>query len=125
MLGKADKNVNTDEGSEMSILVSSDGGTTWVAAKCDDEGRLIFKSTDSDGDVINPATEDKQDDVITELQKMTGLEIPAYDYVSVAYADTTDTYTFKSGGVGGDTVATVTITYTDDTKVDISTVAKT
>lgn len=48
-----------------------------------------------------------------------------YDYISLAQASTTDTWTYKSGGSGGTTVATVTITYTDSTKATISNVAKT
>lgn len=49
-----------------------------------------------------------------------------YDYVGVAYPlDTTEVYTFKLGGSLGDTVATVTIVYTDATKNLISTVTKT
>ncbi len=48
-----------------------------------------------------------------------------YDYISLATASTTDTWTYKSGGSGGTTVATVTITYTDSTKATISNVAKT
>ena len=40
-----------------------------------------------------------------------GFGIPSYDYISLAQASTTDTYTFKSGGAGGSTVATVTITF--------------
>lgn len=55
-----------------------------------------------------------------------GLVIPEYDYVSAAYPlNTQEVYTFKSGGVGGTTVATVTIDYTDNTKELIATVAKT
>ena len=49
-----------------------------------------------------------------------------YDYVSVSYDSATqETYTFKSGGSGGTTVATVVIVYTDATKANISTVTKT
>jgi len=73
--------------------------------------------------VLDPATESKQDDIISKLGS--SLVTEDFDYVSVAYDTTTDTYTFKSGGSGGDTVATVTVTYTDSTKVDISSVAKT
>lgn len=51
--------------------------------------------------------------------------LSAYDYVSLATASTTDTYTFKTGGSGGTTVATITITYTDSTKATISNVART
>lgn len=49
-----------------------------------------------------------------------------FDYISTNYAGaTTDVYTYKSGGSGGTTVATVTITYSDSTKAVISSVAKT
>lgn len=49
-----------------------------------------------------------------------------YDYVSVSYDSATqETYTFKSGGSGGTTVATIVIVYTDSTKANISTVTKT
>jgi hypothetical protein len=48
-----------------------------------------------------------------------------YDYVSVGYPDgTTEVYTFKYGGATGDTVATVTIVYTDSSKDNVSTVTK-
>lgn len=49
----------------------------------------------------------------------------SYDFISQAQASTTDTWTFKTGGSGGTTVATITITYTDSTKAVISTVART
>lgn len=56
-----------------------------------------------------------------------GLKIQSYDYVSMALSagDTTETYTFKTGGSGGTTVATVVIVYTDSTRDVISTVTKT
>lgn len=54
-----------------------------------------------------------------------GLVLPAYDYVSVAYPDAvTEVYTFKSGGSLGSTVATVTIVYTASDKASLSTVTK-
>lgn len=43
-----------------------------------------------------------------------------WDFYSVSYGATTDTYTFKTGGAGGSTVATFTFTYTDTTKTVIS-----
>ncbi len=70
------------------------------------------------GTTINPATEDT-------LSKLVGLAITQYDYVSQTQNSTQDIWTFKNGGSGGTTVATITITYTDSTKVTISTVAKT
>lgn len=39
-----------------------------------------------------------------------------FDYVGLAQASLTDTYTFKTGGVSGTTVKTITITYTDASK---------
>lgn len=48
-----------------------------------------------------------------------------YDYVAQTQNDTQDIWTFKTGGTGGTTVATVTITYVDATKAIISTVART
>lgn len=54
-----------------------------------------------------------------------GFGLPAYDYVSLAVSPaTTETYTFKTGGASGETVATVVITYTDSTRATISTVAR-
>jgi len=48
-----------------------------------------------------------------------------FDYVGVAYPNsTTETYTYKTGGSGGTTVATVTVVYTDATKANISTVTR-
>jgi hypothetical protein len=66
-------------------------------------------------------------DVATEatLAKIPGLAIPIFDYCALAQNATQDIWTFKTGGAGGTLVATVTITYTDATKVTISTVAKT
>ena len=54
-----------------------------------------------------------------------GLAIPACDYIALAQDTLTDTYTYKSGGAGGSTVATLTITYTTAAKTIISTVVKT
>jgi len=55
----------------------------------------------------------------------TGLGIGIYDYVSLTQAALTDTYTFKTGGVGGTTIATVVLTFTDSGKGTLSTVVKT
>jgi hypothetical protein len=54
-----------------------------------------------------------------------GFSISAYDYVSQTQGSTTDVWTFKTGGSGGTTVATITITYTGTDKLVISNVAKT
>lgn len=50
----------------------------------------------------------------------------AFDYISANYAGaTSDVYTYKSGGSGGTTVATVTVVWTDATKAVLSTVTRT
>lgn len=69
-------------------------------------------------------TKNHMSKVVDAIQ--TGLIIPAHDYVSVAYPNaTTEVFTYKVGGSGGTTVATVTLTYTDSTKESLSTVEKT
>lgn len=56
---------------------------------------------------------------------VSGLALPQYDYVSVAYPGATEeVYTFKVGGSGGTTVSTVTIVYTSSSKDEISSVTK-
>lgn len=58
---------------------------------------------------------------------LNGFSIGEYDYVSMVLSagDTTETYTFKTGGSGGTTVATVVIVYTDSTREVLSSVTKT
>lgn len=55
-----------------------------------------------------------------------GIVTVPYDYISVAYPNTTtEVYSYYIGGAGGTLVATVTVVYTDATKANISTVTKT
>ena len=56
-----------------------------------------------------------------------GLGIVAYDHVAMVLSggNTIETYTFKTGGAGGTTVATVTVTYTDSTRAVFSSALKT
>jgi hypothetical protein len=57
---------------------------------------------------------------------ISGISLPQFDYVAMVISPaTTETYTFKTGGSGGTTVATIVIVYTDSTRADISTVTKT
>lgn len=56
----------------------------------------------------------------------TGLINESYDYIGITYpTSTTEVYVFKVNGSGGTTVATLTLTYTDDTKDSLSSVART
>jgi hypothetical protein len=71
------------------------------------------------GDRINPA----QDETV---QAAAGIVTTGYDYFSVSYpSNTQEIYTFKSGGASGTVVATVTITYVDSTKAQISSALRT
>lgn len=50
----------------------------------------------------------------------------SYDYIAIAYPTaTTETYTYKSGGSGGTTEATITVTYVDATKAELVSVERT
>lgn len=65
-------------------------------------------------------------DMVLQTTAYNMLVSEKYDYVAIAYpTSTTETYTFKTGGSGGTTVATVTLTFTDSTKASLSSVAKT
>jgi len=72
------------------------------------------------------STETKQDDVIAGIQKLVGFEIPAYDEINLTYvasgngAGEIETVTYKAGG---DTVATLTLSYDADN--NISSIIKT
>lgn len=55
-----------------------------------------------------------------------GLVTRAYDSIVPSYPDNvTEVYVYKSGGVSGTTVATVTVTYTDATKERYVSIVKT
>lgn len=59
------------------------------------------------------------------IPTVTGLSLPKFDYVANVIAGDTETYTFKTGGASGTTVATVVVVYTDSGRTDIETVTKT
>lgn len=80
----------------------------------------------------NLASEGTLSDVLTELDslnttvaaRLTGSFVPgAYDYMSYTSGLSTDTYVFKTGGAGGTTVKTLVVTWTDNTKSVLATVA--
>ena len=71
---------------------------------------------------INPAKEDGN------LANLVGLEIPAHDYIALTYisggaADgEIHTVIYRSGGAGGNIVATLTLAYTGS---DLTSITKT
>lgn len=63
-------------------------------------------------------------DSVTDSFKPMNADI-AYDYVGYTNSGSTvDTYKFYTGGSGGTLVKTLTITYTDSTKTQISSLAR-
>ena len=49
-----------------------------------------------------------------------------YDYIAITYpTSTTESYVYKTGGVGGTTVATIIVTYVDATKAELVSVERT
>lgn len=65
-------------------------------------------------------------DTSTRLGGLGKLVTEPFDYIGAAYPDTvTEVYTYKTGGSGGTTVATITVVYTDSSKNFVSTVART
>jgi len=60
------------------------------------------------------------------LLAIAGLVTEPFDYIGATYpTSASEVYTYKTGGSGGTTVATVTVVYTDSTKANLSTVTKT
>lgn len=58
--------------------------------------------------------------------EITGLMPKVYDYISANFSGATaDVYTYKAGGSGGSTAATLTVNWTDSTKTVLSSVVRT
>lgn len=59
-------------------------------------------------------------------KETTGLVPFVFDYIGANYAGaTSDVYTYKTGGSGGTTVATITVSWTDSTKTVLASVTRT
>lgn len=60
------------------------------------------------------------DDLTLQVTSLASLVKEKYDYIAATYpSGTQEVYTFKTGGSGGTTVATVTVNYTDATKTSL------
>lgn len=87
--------------------VRNDAGTALV-----DDWELTPLSVDASGNLRSVS--------------VASLVTSSYDYIGATYpTNSSEVYTFKSWWVGGTTVATITVTYTDSTKEVLSSVAKT
>ena len=92
-----------------------------------DDNRKPFLTALSalDGNTAVPLKADPATGALLSVATGT-LVVSLYDYVKATYPiDTTEVYTFKTGGSGGTTVATITIVYVDNTKAKIDTVTRT
>lgn len=90
--------------------------------------RVIIRAQDpATGNWVNISAVDNGDGTFGLSTKNGGTLVPeAFDYISAAYPDAdTEVYTYKEGGSGGTTVATVTVNYTDSTKALIANVTRT
>ena len=85
------------------------------------------KTTNPDGSNIGSTA--KQDTQTTLLQGIAGFTITGYDYITLTYvasgngAGEIETAIFKTGGAGGTTIATLTLTY--NASNEVATVTKT
>ena len=76
-----------------------------------------YTSSNADYDVKISTTVDGQVQHVNVDNISSGFALPEYDYFAVTYPlATQEVYTFKTGGAGGTTVATITLNYTDATK---------
>ena len=68
----------------------------------------------------------ESDNPLPVIDKVANTLVPdVYDYIAVTYpTSTTEVYTFRDGGDEGTLVSTITLTYTDANKTDLSTVSK-
>ena len=75
------------------------------------------------------STSAKQDTQTTLLQGIAGFTVTGYDYIALTYvaagngAGEIETAIFKTGGAGGTTIATLTLTY--NASNEVATVTKT
>lgn len=63
--------------------------------------------------------------ILKAIASGNAMDLPNFDFASQSQTATQDVWTFKTGGSGGTTVATVTINYVDATKLVITDVTKT
>jgi len=93
----------------LAISLIGYDGSVMRRIKVDSNGNLII------GESALPtgaATSDKQDTQTTLLQGIAGMIPSVYDYISLTYTDTNLTgVVFKTGGLGGTTVSTLTLGY--------------
>jgi hypothetical protein len=93
------------------------------------EQNILNKSYDTDFHVLSfeELVYDPTGNTLLRKYPSNALNLKPFDYVSMVLSggDTTETYTFKSGGVSGTITNTVVVVYTDSTRDVFSTLTKT
>ena len=112
--------------------VSSVDEVSQINVRIDPTTKRVLTSASIAGDLPLPtgaATSAKQDAQTTLLQGIAGFTITGYDYIALTYvaagngAGEIETAIFKTGGSGGSTIATLTLTY--NASNEVATVTKT
>jgi hypothetical protein len=102
---------------EADITANISGAQEVIISSTDDSIAL----GDTAGNLAGPVV-----DAAFPVMVMNSLVPRKYDYIAATYpTSTTEVYTFKAGGSSGTTVGTLTVTYSDDTKAQVSSVART
>jgi hypothetical protein len=111
----------TDDGYVVSKVMALGTETTNddVQVTCDATGRLNISETIvadvGDIELSVDDVEDKLDTVIAQLNILNSLVPEEYDAIALAYTGSRlDSVTFKTGGISGSTVVTITLGYTGD-----------
>lgn len=86
----------------VEIVGENAGGNALNRLKVGDDGAVLVSSSD----------------IIAQLQALRGFQIPVYDEIAVTYPTTSsELYTYK---LSSSDVATITVTYSDDTKANLT-----
>lgn len=103
-----------------------DGKTFQVIQIADSTGNIVDPAQGSvvfDGEVTIDSEVEVKNDSGNPIPVVTGLEIPAHDYIGWGYTGYNMTsVVYKTGGSGGTTVATLTLTY--DSNDNLTSVTK-
>ena len=108
-----------------AVETAVDGLETTVATLATETTAAAILADTADIEIAVEAINTKTPALVSgAVPVISGLGVPAHDAISASFAATTDTYTYKTGGLSGTTVSTVVITYTDSTKAVLQSVVR-
>lgn len=86
---------------------------------------LLVDDIDNPGEAIPVTGEASGSAVVLHSIPINNLVRREYDAITATYPDsTTEVYKYRTGGSSGTVVSTVTVTYSDSTKEELSSVVK-